>query len=307
MKSLRKALILPLYVGFLFALHGKIVFFDGTYVVGKVTKVDESTVYIIPMGLDTPEGVLVGNVDSLRMENGMVPVINSAVKYFYQNGEFLANDDDWMDEYDDFKYDDYTTLQEEYKYEESKKTHHQYFSVIAYGGLPIPMASLSDSINQLKMDYNLGVGFLTPYYQLGAVDIAPGLKLMTYGFNSPDLGEVSAIQAAGTMSMDFKPILYFLPEAMHFCIDFGINYNTPIKNEIGGDALASKEYDGEPTYGGLGLNLGGSLDYYFTNLPIALKFFTHSNIVPQPEPYPELKFGFLSIGATFVIVLKRHR
>ena len=46
---------------------------------------------------------------------------NSAVKYFYQNGEFLANDSDWMDEYDDFKYDDYAIMQEEYKYEEVKK------------------------------------------------------------------------------------------------------------------------------------------------------------------------------------------
>ena len=169
------------------------------------------------------------------------------------------------------------------------------------------MASLKDSLGQLKMNVNLGVGFQSPYFQLGAVDIAPGLKLMTYGFNSPDLGDISAIQAAGTMSIDFKPILYFLPEAMHFCIDFGLNYNTPIKNEIGRDALFSKEYDGEPTYGGLGLNLGGSLDYYFPNLPMALKFFMHSNVIPQPEPYPELKTGFLTIGATIVIILKRHR
>ena len=36
----------------------------------------------MPIGLDTPEGVLVGNIDSLRMENGMVPVVNSAVKYY---------------------------------------------------------------------------------------------------------------------------------------------------------------------------------------------------------------------------------
>ena len=307
MKCLRKALILPLFAGFLFALHGKIVFFDGTYVVGKVTKVDESTVYIVPMGLDTPEGVLVGNIDSLRMENGMVPVINSAVKYFYQNGEFLANDDDWMDEYDDFKYDDYTTLQEEYQYEESKKTHLQYYSVTAYGGLPIPMASLKDSLDQLKMDFNLGAGFQSPYFQLGAVDISPGLKLMTYGFTSPLLGEVTAIQAAGNMSVDFKPILYFLPEALHLCLDLGINYNTPIKNEIGGEAAISKHYDGEPTYGGMGFNLGGSMDYYFPNLPMALKLFMQTNVIPQPEPYPELKTGFLSIGATIVIVLKRHR
>ena len=66
--------------------------------------------------MDTAEGVLVGNIDSLKMENGMVPVVSSAVKYFYQNGEFLANNNDWMDEYQDFKYDDYAVIQEEYKF-----------------------------------------------------------------------------------------------------------------------------------------------------------------------------------------------
>jgi len=92
-----------------------------TYVVGKVTKVDESSVYIIPIGLDTAEGVLVGNIDSLKMENGMTPVLNSSLIYFYQNGEFLKNDNDWMDENFEFKYDDYTSLQEPYEYEETKK------------------------------------------------------------------------------------------------------------------------------------------------------------------------------------------
>ena len=107
MKSIIKALTFPLLTGIAFALHGKIIFYDGTYVIGKITKVDQSVVYIIPIGLDTSEGVLVGNVDSLKLENGMTPVINSAVKYFYQNGEFIANDNDWMDEFDDFKYNDY--------------------------------------------------------------------------------------------------------------------------------------------------------------------------------------------------------
>ena len=106
MKNLRIILFAHLFVGILFALHGTIVFYDGPYVVGKVTKVDESAAYIIPIGLDTSEGVLIGNIDSLKLENGMMPVVNSAVKYFYDNGEFLANDKDWMDEYDNFKYDD---------------------------------------------------------------------------------------------------------------------------------------------------------------------------------------------------------
>ena len=207
MKSLRKALIPLLFVGFLFALHGKIVFYDGTYVVGKVTKVDESSVYIIPIGLDTPEGVLVGNIDSLKIENGMIPVLSSAVKYFYQNGEFIANNDDWMDEYDDFKYDDYIALPDEYKYEEDKKSHSDYYSVIAFGGMPMPMASLQDSLNKTKLDFNLGLGFHAPYYPVGALDISPGVNIMTFGFDNIDMGTVTAFQAVGNLSIDFKPIL----------------------------------------------------------------------------------------------------
>ena len=29
----------------------------------------------------------------------MIPVLISAVQYFYEKGEFIANNDDWMDEY----------------------------------------------------------------------------------------------------------------------------------------------------------------------------------------------------------------
>ena len=39
---------------------------------------------------------MVGNIDSLNMENGMVPVLNSNVTYFYQGGTFTPNNDDWM-------------------------------------------------------------------------------------------------------------------------------------------------------------------------------------------------------------------
>ena len=176
MKSIIKALVIPLLTGVVFALHGKIVFYDGTYVVGKITKVDEATVYIVPIGLDTSEGVLVGNIDSLKMENGMVPVINSAVKYFYQNGEFLANDNDWMDEYDDFKYDDYAALQEEYKYEATKKTLQQYYQLSAFGGIPIMAAvSLQEDDGSFKMRPNFGFTAQLPYYPVGALDISPGL------------------------------------------------------------------------------------------------------------------------------------
>ena len=195
----------------IYALHGKIVFFDGTYVVGKVTKVDESTVYIIPIGLDTAEGVLVGNVDSLKMENGMVPVVNSAVKYFFQNGEFLENDYDWMDEYDDFKYDDYASIQQEYKYEETKRKHSEYWSATIFGAYPaLKFNSLNDSTKLTKMPLNMGIGIQAPYYPVGALDFSPGFKLMTFGFNDhPSFGNVSAIQAVLSLATDFKPVFFF--------------------------------------------------------------------------------------------------
>ncbi len=304
---MRKLIIIPLFVGYLFGLHGKITFFDGTYVVGRVTKVDESTVYIIPMGLDTAEGILVGNIDTLRMENGLVPVVSSAVKYFYEKGEFLANNDDWMDEFDDFKYDDYVTQKEEYKYEETKKPATAYNSVTVYGGMPFPMASLKDSLGTTTLMPNLGIGFQAPYFPVGAVDISPGFKIMTYGFENIDMGIVNAIQLGGNMSVDFKPVFFFLPEALHLCVDIGVNYNIASKHEPSAFALSHEEYDGEPTYGGIGFSTGASMDYWFSDIPLALRLFGNSNIVPQGEPWPELKTGFINVGAMLIVVMKRHR
>ena len=304
---MRKLIIIPLFVGYLFGLHGKITFFDGTYVVGRVTKVDESTVYIIPMGLDTAEGILVGNIDTLRMENGLVPVVSSSVKYFYEKGEFLANNDDWMDEFDDFKYDDYVTQKEEYKYEESKKPATAYNSVTVYGGMPFPMASLKDSLGTTTLQPNLGIGFQAPYFPVGAVDISPGFKIMTYGFDNIDMGLVNAIQLGGNMSVDFKPVFFFLPEALHLCMDLGINYNIAFKHEPSTFALSHLEYDGEPNYGGIGFSTGASMDYWFSDIPLALRFFGSTNIIPQGEPWPELKTGFINVGAMLIVVMKRHR
>ena len=304
---MRKLIIIQLFVGYLFGLHGKITFFDGTYVVGRVTKVDESTVYIIPMGLDTAEGILVGNIDTLRMENGLVPVVSSSVKYFYEKGEFLANNDDWMDEFDDFKYDDYTTQKEEYKYEESKKLSTAYNSVTVYGGMPFAFRSLQDSLKATTLTPNLGLVIQAPYFPVGAVDISPGLKIMTFGFDNPDMGVVNAIQLSGNMSVDFKPVFFFLPKALHLCMDLGINYNIAFKHEPSAFALSHVDYDGEPTYGGIGFSTGASMDYWFADIPLALRLFGSTNIIPQGEPYPELKTGFISVGAMLVVVMKRHR
>ena len=212
MKTIKKVIIYLLFFELLFSIHGKIVFYDGTYVVGKVTKVDESSVYIIPIGLDTSEGVLVGNIDSLKMENGMVPVLSSSVVYLYDNGEFLKNDDDWMDQNYDFKYDDYTRLQESYKYEETKKTHQQYYQLSLFSSFPVMTAvSIKEEDDTFKAVMNLGGSFQLPYYPIGALDISPGIRAMTYGYEVSTQGKVQAINLAAFLLLILN--LYFI-----FCL-----------------------------------------------------------------------------------------
>jgi len=309
MKTIIRALILPLLSGAIFALHGKIVFYDGTYVVGKVTKVDEATVYIVPIGLDTAEGVLVGNIDSLRMENGMVPVVNSAVKYFYQNGEFMANDNDWMDEYDDFKYDDYSALQEEYKYEGTKRTHQQYYQISAFGGIPIIAAvSLQEEDGSFKLTPNIGATFQMPYFPVGALDISPGFRIMNYSFESSSLGQIQALQIAPNASFDFKPVFYFLPSNIHASVDFGFSFN--VGYDLNQDVILypgveSEDLTGNETYSGVGMNFGASVDYWMADMPLAFRLFTNSHVIPQAPPWDELTM-FTNVGLSLVVVLKRH-
>ena len=314
MKNIVKAMIMPLLTGVLFALHGKIVFFDGTYVVGKITKVDEATVHIIPVGLDTPEGVLVGNIDSLKMENGMVPVINSAVKYFYQNGAFISNDDDWMDEFQDFEYDNFALIQEEYIYEGSKKTPQQYYQLSASLGLPVLAAASMKELDTYggekeKIYPNLTASFQFPYYPMGALDISPGFRLMNFGWENSYNGQWKCIQAVAFAAVDFKPIFYFLPEGLHTSLDIGLSYNIAFDSnqdtagffkETIQPALPGQEY------GGLGYNVGGSIDYWLKDLPIALRLYGNGYFIPQPPPFPELKTMFGSVGISMIIVLKRH-
>ncbi len=299
-----------LFIEGVFALHGKVVFYDGTYVVGKVTKVDEASVYIVPIGLDTPEGVLVGNIDSLKMENGMVPVVNSAVKYFYQNGEFLANDSDWMDEYDDFQYDDYAMLQTEYKYESTKKTHQQYYQVSAFGGLPVSAAvSLQEENGTFKMTPNFGASIQWPYLPIGALDVSPGLRIMTFSYEASHQGKVQALQLGAGANFDFKPVLYFLPSAVHMSFDFAFNYNTAYdldQNLINYPNVETESQIGTPTYNGLGMNMGVSIDYWIESLPIAFKLFGQGNIVPQAPPFTDQFTMFNNVGISMVLVLKRY-
>ena len=71
---------------------------------------------------------------------------------------------------------------------------------------------------------NLGASFQLPYYPVGALDVSPGLRLMTYGYETTSQGKVQAINLAAFSTFDFKPVFYFIPEAF-LSTDIGVNYN----------------------------------------------------------------------------------
>ena len=314
MKNILKVFIFLASLGSLFALHGKIVFYDGTYVLGKVTKVDESSVYIIPVGLDTPEGVLIGNIDSLNMENGMVPVLNSNVEYFYQGGTFTPNNDDWMATASQQDYYEHIDLEEELKAINDPKKHWNYFNFSLIGGIPLFVANSLKEVESgqmAEMGPNIGLNIQFPYYPAGPIDISPGLRFMTFSYKANHLGSLKALQIGAFANINLRPILYFFPENLHLTLDGGVNFNLAtdldqdlftynIDLPIGLTDLKDEKYAGP------GMHFGSSLDYYLNEIPIAFKLFFNANVVPQTPPFTSTFTYFGNVGLSMVLILKRN-
>ena len=320
MIKLLKYFVLILMTCNLFALHGKIVFYDGTYVMGKVTKVDESMVYIIPIGLDSPEGVLVGNIDSLNMENGMVPVLNSAVEYFYERGEFIANNDDWMDEYENnnLAFNNSPDALENFISQEDVKSNRSYYNFSVSGGVPLFAAnslqeqpdSLGNGGGTFNLSPNFGVSFQTPYFQFGPVDYSMGFNAMNYSFSASHQGLIEAIQLSGFVSLDLKPVLFFLPKNFHLTIEGGPTFNFGYDvdqniNDYPNIDFPKGDTEFEPNYAGIGANSGLSIQYWLSELPIAFNLFFKGHIIPQAPPFTDVQTFYGSSGVSLIVILKR--
>ena len=204
---IRHFLISAMLSNLAFSIHGKIIFFDKTYVVGQITKIDDAKIHIIPMGLDTSEGILVANVDTLRLEDGKI-VLNSSVKFFYQNGKLTENNEDWLDEYDDFKYDqDISSFDDSYKYKgkrKDKSSIHK-ISIFGVGATALGLKDINGVSTGSANPVHFGIGFQS-HIILGAVDASPGAYLMLYGYDDKYMGKVSAYQMVANGSFDLNPI-----------------------------------------------------------------------------------------------------
>ena len=277
---MRKILLLNFFICLLFGIDGKVVFYDGTTVEGNINSVDTFSIFLTPIGLSLPEEILVDNIDTLKLNNGIVMIVASEVKQIYQKGEFITLSADPSDSYNQSEYYD--------EYEEEEKSNLEYFSFSAFSGYPLYLRPSLKGSNSLL---NLGFGVQTPYYELGPVNIAPNARIMTVGF---DFGEgnsnnIRALQLSGMLNVDLSPILYFLPKNIYLGGEGGLAYH------LGWGA----DYKG-----GLGITIGGTIDYWFENLPLAFRLFGDGHLIPQSNPI--YKTGFGNIGASLVLVLKRN-
>ena len=123
--------------------------------------------------------------------------------------------------------------------------------------------------------------------------MSAGVRLLTFGFdkvfNSTDaLKKIKSITIAGILKSDLQPILNFLGENIHPNIETGITYSLGWQEDYAG---------------GLGIVVGGTLDYWFEDSPVGLRIFGNGYMIPSPE---NSLTGFGNIGASLLLSLKRN-
>ena len=87
---MRTIILLSFSISFLFPIDGKVIFYDGTSIGGKINSVNQTSVYITPVGLDFPEEILMDNIDTLKLEDGKLLVAGNEVLLLYSNGKFMT-------------------------------------------------------------------------------------------------------------------------------------------------------------------------------------------------------------------------
>jgi len=87
---MKKLLIIICTSSFLFSIEGIIIFNDQTTIEGNINGIEKNSVYITPVGLTFPEQILLENIDSLKINDGTIPIAGGEVLLLYQNGEFFS-------------------------------------------------------------------------------------------------------------------------------------------------------------------------------------------------------------------------
>ena len=284
---MKKIFLFVLIVNFAFSINGTITFYDGTTLDGELSSSDVRHVFITPEGLVMPEKIPVVDIYNFKLDNGIIIIQDGIAQQIYMDGKFSIIERDEEEE-------EYPSSKDE-GYEEYDLGNLSYFSVSTFYGTPVyfrPSLLLENDKNPSSLP-NLGFDFSLPYFPIGPVNMSVGGRLITFGFdkefgNTDDPKKIKSITIGGLIKTDLQPILNFFGDNVHPSIETGITYS------LGWD----ENYDG-----GLGVVVGGTLDYWFEDSPLGIRLFGNGYMIPSPA---DALTGFGNIGASILLSLKRN-
>jgi len=283
---MKKIFLFVLIVNIGFSINGTITFYDGTTLDGELSSSDVRHVFITPEGLVMPEKIPVVDIDNFKLDNGIIIVEDGIAQQTYLDGKFSIIQREKEEAFSSSEVEEYADYD---------LGNLNYFSVSTFYGIPVyfrPSLLLEDDKNPSSLP-NLGFDFSLPYFPIGPVNMSLGGRLITFGFDKEfgtinDSKKIKSITIGGLVKTDLQPILNFFGDNVHPSIETGITYS------LGWD----ENYDG-----GLGVVVGGTLDYWFEDSPLGVRLFGNGYMIPSPV---DALTGFGNIGASILLSLKRN-
>ena len=283
---MKKILITLITIGYAYSINGTITFYDGTSLSGELSSSDTRYIFIIPNGLVMPEKIPVVDVESLNLDNGIILVQDGVAQQTYIDGKFSLIERKPVEQS--------TTSNNDDTYEYESLGNLDYFSLGGFYGMPIyyrPSLQLDNGSNPEPLP-NLGFSFSLPYFPVGPINMSIGSRVLTLGFDKnfktvEDPKKIKAITLAGILFTDLQPILNFLGDNIHLGMETGLTYSLGWEEDYAG---------------GIGYVVGGNLDYWFEELPLAIRLFGNGYMIPS---FADAKTGFGTVGVSLMLVLKR--
>ena len=283
---MKKLFIILILTGYAYSVNGTITFYDGTSLTGELSSSDTRYVFIIPNGLVMPEKIPVVDIESLNLDNGIILVQDGISQQTYMDGKFSLIERKTVEQSTP------TNNEDADNYESLGNL--DYFSISGFYGMPVyyrPSLQLDDGSNPTPLP-NLGFSFSLPYYPIGPVNISMGGRILTLGFDKnygtiEEQKKIKSITLAGVLFTDLQPILNFFGDNIHLGMETGITYSLGWQEDY---------------TGGIGVLVGGNLDYWFEELPLAIRLFGNGYMIPG---YDDAMTGFGNLGISLMLVLKR--
>jgi len=225
------------------------------------------------------------DIDNFVLENGLTLIEAGVAQQTFLDGKFSVIKREIVEEY--------SSTNEEF--EEYDLGNLDYFSVSTFYGMPVyfrPSLLLEDDKAPTSLP-NLGFDFSLPFFPVGPLNMSAGGRLLTFGFDkefgsADDSKQIKSITIAAILKTDIQPILNFFGDNFHPTIETGMTYS------LGWE---------ENYAGGLGILVGGTLDYWFEDSPLGLRVFGNGYMIPSPE---DALTGFGNIGASILLSLRRN-